>query len=506
MGQGSRRGPRPEQWTSARPAGYLTPVDQRKDLHVRRLTSIALTLLLVLGLAAGMVSPQVSAQGSGTTGEAVSILDAAGQPLLELSVDSFTPDFQGYDRSYAPDRGFEYAHITVTMTNVGQGPFSINSYGFRLIDTEGFASDSAFVAIDETAAPEMLDSSPLEPGDSRSGSIVFMVLAGTEAAAITYSVTYERLSFLASSATAPAFGDPVDLLDSNAQPTGVVTVEEWLDPLPDLDPSSQPNRGYHYAGALVTIENTGDSILPVDPYSFTMIDADGYQNFATSAYRPSSETPDLEYADLAPGESMTGLVTFQVFNSSTPAMIVHDENDRFSLLATFDEAPAVPALTDLPTVDAIYSGPAPDDGDTSDDSSDDTADEPAEEVSEDCQALEDWILGIFAQLDENEALADFDIESAADMSVEELEAARDALEDVLDDLEGEEAPSLGVEFLDTLIAFIEYMIDGLDQIIEAAENGDDVQAAVDEVTSDEDAINGYFAAFESISAECANLA
>lgn len=471
---------------------------------MRRITSIALALFLVLGLAAGLVTPRVSAQGATTTGEAVSILDAAGQPLLELSVDSFTPDFQGYDRSYAPDRGFEYAHITVTMTNVGAGPFSINTYGFRLIDAEGFASDSAFVSIDETAAPPMLDSSPLEPGDTRSGSVVFMVLAGTEAAAVAYSVTYERLSFLASSATAPAFGDPVDLLDSNAQPVGVVTVDEWLDPLPDLDPSSQPNRGYHYAGALITIENTGDTILPVDPYSYTMIDTDGYQNFATSAYRPSSETPDLEYADLAPGESMTGLVTFQVFNTSTPAFIVHDENDRFSVLAAFDEAVGVPNLSDLPTVDAIYSGPAPDTDDTTDDTTDET-DEPVEEVSEECQELEDWIFGIFDMLEADPVLADFDIEASADMSVEELEEARDALEDVLDDLEGEEAPSLGAEFLDAIIALIEYMIDGLDQFIDAAENGDDVQAVVDEVTADEEALNAYLATFMSIGEACANL-
>src|SRR5690606_21182809 len=81
--------------------------------RMRRTISVAMALLLMLSFVAGIQPVTGSAQSTETTGQAVTITDAAGNPWVGVSVDSFTADFTGYSRNYAPDRGFQYAHITV---------------------------------------------------------------------------------------------------------------------------------------------------------------------------------------------------------------------------------------------------------------------------------------------------------------------------------------------------------------------------------------------------------
>ena len=68
--------------------------------------------------------------------------------------------------------------------------------------------------------------------------------------------------------------------------------------------------------------------------------------------------PDLGYVDLASGESTTGIVSFEVFNTSAPAFIVVQTDSQYAFIAGFDDAPETPALSDLPTVDAVYDGSA----------------------------------------------------------------------------------------------------------------------------------------------------
>jgi hypothetical protein len=456
--------------------------------------SAAMALLLVFGVVAGLSAPASQAQGA-TGGEPVLITDAAGQPLIEVTLDSFTPQFEGYDSSYAPDRGFEYALATVTVTNVGTAAYAANAYGFQLIDTEGFVNDSAWVMVDESVAPPMLDSTPIEPGASHTGSIVFQLLAGSEAAAITYSVTWDRVTFLAVNASIPDLGAVVEVLGPNGRPVLNVTIEEWLDPLPDVDASVQPSRGYHFAGAVVTIENVGSGTYSLDPYSFKMLDADGFEASGTSAYRPEPEIADLEYADLSSGDSVTGVVSFQVFNTSTPAFIVFETDDQYTMLSGFPDAPVLPSLADLPTVDAIE---LPDTSGTD-------GGEVAADVSPECAEVETWINDLFAALNENEAL-NFNVEDAVDMTTDELIEIREALETAQSDLEGTEPPALAEDFYLEFLDVVDFMIGSMNDLIEASENGDDLQPIVDDIVADETQLDEYFAEFEILTEACANLA
>lgn len=462
---------------------------------MRRVVSVAMSLLLMLSFVAGLHAPRTMAQETDPAGQAVTLTDAAGQPMLEMTVNSFTPDFQGYNNSYAPDRGFEYAHITVTVTNVGTAPFSPNTYSFQLIDTDGFVSDSAYVVIDESQALPMLSSAPIGPGETVNGSVTFQVLAGTEAAAIGYSVSWDRLTLLAASDTMPVAGDTVEVLDNNARPMVSVTVDDWLDPLPDVDPSSQPNRGYHYAGAVLTIENVGGSAWTVDTYNFKMIDTDGYRNNGTSAWRTNPEIPNLDYSDLATGDSVTGVLAFQAFNAAQPAFIVFESGDQLTFVAAFPDAPVAPSLADIPTVDQIdlpVSTPA------------DDATEDDVEMSEDCLVIQGYIDEVSVLMDET-AVADFSIDEAADLTADELIALQEAFEALQDGLADLDVPEAAQDFHDGFASLVDFMIVSFDDLIDTAEAGEDLTPLVDALLEEEDAFSGYLEALMALYEQCPNL-
>lgn len=467
-----------------------------EEKRMRRVLSIAMTLLLVFSFAAGIQARPASAQPA-TTGESVAITDAAGAPLIEVSIDSFTPDFSGYDRSYAPERGFMFAHITVTITNVGTSAYAPNAYGFVLIDTEGFINETAFAVIDETQAPAALDGSTIEPGSSVSGSVVFQMLAGTQAAAVAYAVTYDRFTFLALDADVPAIGETVEVLGPDAQPMANITVDEWLDPLPGVDSSSPPNRGHHFVGAVVTIENTGVSAIQTDPYSFRMLDSDGYEAGGSNPYRSEPEIADLPYTELAPGDTLSGLVGFQLFNSASTNYIAFRTSEQITLVAAFPDAPAIPQLSSLPEVTA----PPAQAGDGAATNQDGSDVEGTPQASEECVAAEAWLTDFFDSLEES-SISDFQFEDAADMTADELTAVQDEVEALLDELDQAEPPALAEGIFNSYIEILEYAVDALDDLIEAANNGEDLQPLVDEIV-DSGAPRGSFdEAFQAYSEAC----
>jgi hypothetical protein len=463
----------------------------KEEKRMRRILSIAMTLMLVFSFAAGMQSRPASAQPT-ARGEAVSITDAAGEPWVEVSVDAFAPDFTGYDRSYAPERGFQFAAVTVTITNIGTSSYAPNSYNFALIDTEGFVNDSTWVVVDETQAPAVLGSDMIEPGASASGLVVFQMLAGTEAAGITFAVTYDRFAFLALNGAPPALGDTVEVLGPDAQPLLNISVDEWLDPLPGVDSSSPPDRGHHFGGAVVTMENVSGAPFQTDPWQFKMLDSDGYEAGGSMPYRPEQEVPDLQYTELADGDTLTGVVGFQVFNTASPGFIAFDTGDQFTLVAAFPDAPAIPQLSGLPEVEA----PAPSTG-----GGDTTDDQATVQVSEECQAADAWVTDFFARLDER-VISDFDFADAVDMSADELVDVQRSFEDLIDEMDAEEPPALVQEVFDTFVQLLEYAVDSLDGLIEAAENGDDLQPLVDAILADEAAFENYFAAIDEYTTAC----
>jgi hypothetical protein len=328
--------------------------------------------------------------------------------------------------------------------------------------------------------------------------VVFQMLAGTEAAGITFSVTYDRFAFLALNGAPPALGDTVEVLGPDAQPLLNISIVEWLDPLPGVDSSSAPDRGHHYGGAVVTMENVSGAPIQTDPWQFKMLDSDGYEAGGSMPYRPEQEVPDLQYTELADGDTLTGVVGFQVFNTASPGFIAFDTGDQFTLVAAFPDAPAIPQLSTLPEIEA------PDPSAVGDDASDDqAADDGAAtvEVSEECLAADAWLTDFFDSLEER-SIFEFSFEDAVDMSAEELSDVRDEVEAIIDELDQAEPPALAEGIYSSYIEVLEYGLGSLDDLIEAAENGEDLQPLVDGIIEAGDELDSFDIAYDEYLEAC----
>lgn len=122
-------------------------------------------------------------------GDAVPVLDNSGQPSAKVTVEDVTLPLTDFDPSSAPQRGFQFVGVTVTIENVGQSPLDINPSAFSIVDEQGFVSSTAYIyrTSDAEAANPSLQSNPLDPGKSVTGIVAFQMLAGTEPGIILYS-------------------------------------------------------------------------------------------------------------------------------------------------------------------------------------------------------------------------------------------------------------------------------------------------------------------------------
>lgn len=145
--------------------------------------------------------------------------------------------------------------------------------------------------------------------------------------ALTLGLLVPSLAQAQSGATG-SFGVPlgtaVPIIGNDGTPIGSITVSNITDPFTGFDSSSAPQRGYHYALAEVTITNTGTTPMEVYPNYLMGIDSDGFvaqQPYV--GYTDTTLTP-LEYTDaLAPGASVTGVIPYQLFGSTTLDRLVY---------------------------------------------------------------------------------------------------------------------------------------------------------------------------------------
>lgn len=468
----------------------------KKGAMMRRAFTFLMALMLVAGFAAGLQSPTATIAQDAPGGASV-VNDSSGAPLAEISVDSIAAPFEDYDDFSTPQRGFEFILLTVTITNVGDQPYSPQAYSFLVVDTEGFIVTPGYVSYEEGVAEPQLTSDPIEPGASVTGTVVFEVLSGSELAAIVYQPSWDRYTMLAASGESAAIGDTVDVIGEEGGVVGTMTVEEFIDPLEDVDPSYQAQRGYHHAGAVVTVENSSRRPLSLDPYSLQIIDTDGYLLNSSGVYRgEEADVPNLEYADLAPGDSVTGMATFELFNDAAPAwMIYNSGSSHITFLATFPDAPAVPAIEDIPafTPGATRTG----DEDTT-----------PEAVSAECSEVADWSLRTeerFNSIDDTAVAVD-DPAELEDVDIDALFDFLDQFEQIRDEQAEDTPPAIAEDTQTATLALLDLEIELINAIIDAKEDGDDISAVVDEYEPQmEEAFNAYFESFSTLIEECPNL-
>ncbi|MGH2559661.1 MAG: DUF4352 domain-containing protein [Thermomicrobiales bacterium] len=134
-------------------------------------------------------------------------------------------------------------------------------------------------------------------------------------------------------------GEAVSIVGTDGAEVGRVTLTELADPFDAYDAFYPPEHGFHYVLATVSVENTGARPLPVDPNAFRLLDADGYLNHPGSVFRGEDVTvPDLQYQEIAPGDTISGAVAFQTLNGvALSALLFLPSNEQVVTIATLGE-------------------------------------------------------------------------------------------------------------------------------------------------------------------------
>lgn len=347
---------------------------------MRRLALLAVLVALTLGvLAPSVAQAQTGTPASGGStgsfgiplGTAVPWVGPDGAQLATISVTNITDPFQGYDPSYAPNRGYHYALADVTVTNTSSGPIDFDPTYLVAIDNDGFVSSQAYVTFSDPAVTQMSYATGIAPGASVSGVIPYPLFGDATVQRMAYNPSYDRFVEVLDLRTAPvAAGTPVSIMGTDGSQVAQVTVIGVTAPFTGYDSASAPPRGSSYVALEVEVTNTGAGVLSVSPSDFWAIDRDGF--VLTSAYVTRTDTtiPDYTYIDLNPGESQRGILIYPIFADVPLAQVNYgDGYTSINVVAdlsagtgaqTTTAAPTASApglATTVPTVAAVPSNP-----------------------------------------------------------------------------------------------------------------------------------------------------
>jgi hypothetical protein len=127
----------------------------------------------------------------------------------------------------------------------------------------------------------------------------------------------------------PQIGDAVVLHDSNGDETIQIAINDLVNPDED---AGNADRGFHWVGIEVVVDNPTDDDVEVNTYSISLVDAEGflyYPGFASRDEADYEARPDFSTSTVPAGESASGWLFYQVINDADPAWIVL--NDTFTL-------------------------------------------------------------------------------------------------------------------------------------------------------------------------------
>lgn len=184
---------------------------------MHRFLAVFIALAFVAAGGAGLVRAQddadVSPAGQPPLGAAVPFINEEGTEVATVTVTAYGDPFEDYEEFSAPERGYRFVEVGLTVENTGRRPFPFSPYSIYLQDTEGFLYAQTFVSRTTELTEERPDytGEDVPGGESLSGFIYFSVFSDAEIARIVYTDGFERLIFLADLTVEP-------LIEPNASP------------------------------------------------------------------------------------------------------------------------------------------------------------------------------------------------------------------------------------------------------------------------------------------------
>ncbi len=301
-------------------------------------------LMALVAMMVGLIDPSLASAQTGTPGAETSggfgvpigtpvpYIGSDGAAIGSVTIDAITDPFEGFDSYSAPQRGYHYALVDVTITNDSNRPFDISASSFLVVDSDGFVASQAYISYADPSITELDYGATLAPGDSISGVLPFSLFGASTIEQIYFYPTYDRLITVLDLRAAPAeIGAPVSIMNTSGVEAVQVTVDNVMAPFEGYDASSAPARGSSYVAMQVTVTNTGAAVLSVSPSDFQVVDAEGFVLNSTYVSRTDTTVPDYNYLDLDPGASQTGIIVYQIYQGVPVAKVLY--GDSYTTLA-----------------------------------------------------------------------------------------------------------------------------------------------------------------------------
>lgn len=155
---------------------------------MRRGMLALIAILAVLGWTGRGVIAQGDGVGANQVGQPVTIYNAAGDEVAEITVTEVIDPFEDYEEFSPPTEGQRYLLVAVTVENTGDAPFDMESYYLYLLDSLGRATSPTFALRTQDSMDEYPDlvTGPIDSGDEISGAIIFAVPTDTDLVQIVY--------------------------------------------------------------------------------------------------------------------------------------------------------------------------------------------------------------------------------------------------------------------------------------------------------------------------------
>ena len=459
---------------------------------MRRMPPI-LSLLLGFALLFSQVLPtfaQVDAQEGSTStglGSPVPVTNDAGEVVGSVTIADVFDPFTDTNPDYPAEPGQRFVAVRAIFDADAGTRFDIAPWSIVIQDQNGTLWDSTSLILPDDALVPELSSQTLAPDSRVSGLIGFQLPEDVTPARVYFQPVSSRLVLLAElvAAALPPIGTAVPYTDSEGG-MGQVTVREIIDPFTGVDPSYPVPDGSRYVYAALTFENTSDGAFHTDAYSLLLQDANG-DLWSPEYVTRTGDTlvvPDLGWAQLAPGDRLTGAVVFAVPTGAQLTGIYSSPTGEQLLPLAAASGSGTPS--DATTTDVTQTPESVTTQETVTPEPDLVTPEP--EVSADpCSELQDWLLAgtdriLTAQGLADEALNATDSATLSDISAQFAQMADDeAL--IVAPVEGEASEKALVATLRALSEATAEAAAGLDSGGDASESLDLISRAQDRLAA-----------------------
>ena len=292
---------------------------------MKMLPIMLLALATLISFSPGLIPQEASAVHAQSIDQRVVYTDAENQQVATVTVTAVDNDYEGVEE---PEPGFSHRAVSIDLENISERVFTFMPARFQLVDSFGSFHYREYVRIGDAEIEPYLQSLDLQPGESESLMLIFMVPTEAETAAIYWqpeSTSVVVLDLLDDTvppgSVVRGIGSSAHAFDESGNGSAIVRVDSIVEGWSDYDEYSEPAEGNTYWAVHLTITNTGSRSRTVDADSFYLISEDGFWSRGNGLIGTRSGEPILDREILLGGETKEQVVIVEMPAGSTPVVL-----------------------------------------------------------------------------------------------------------------------------------------------------------------------------------------